>query len=237
MSIADLLKDAGLEAKQGCVPSSAGTREYCGNKKALVKQCCTRIPAVPAQNNKVELQTKNEQNSTLLRLLELAERECVNVELVRQLSEPDLLACKGMDDEQLMAHLRQLEDDALRREGKLPASYNQRAICEHCGPVWLPQDELDSAADMLVINGWPTVSSCSWCGDEYHQGPLDIPRPLVEPCQCAWWKADTVNPLGGMGKCACDCHYPHQKVYCEQFKPALISRRHIGHGDTNNHLV
>jgi hypothetical protein len=64
--------------------------------------------------------------------------------------------------EMLTAFAGSLVQQREMKKGKIPASYTKKAMCRHCGPVW------------LWIEG--TVDGCPWC---FHRATgTIIPRPL-----------------------------------------------------------
>ncbi|HET7269386.1 MAG TPA: hypothetical protein VFJ15_14910 [Oleiagrimonas sp.] len=105
-------------------------------------------------------------------LLALAKSEGVDASLVYALPSGDVDACDGLDDAALTAYVLMLDDTATREAGKRPVSYTAKAMCRHCGPVWLSPDVLQGAP---VIDGWPQVLGCPWC--VVRAAERYIPRP------------------------------------------------------------
>src|SRR5450631_3063583 len=105
-----------------------------------------------------------------LRLLALADAECVDSVLVHRLPDADLFECHGLPSETLRAYVRALGDSELREHGKVPADETAHALCRSCGPVWLnPQ----VVAVATVVDGWPRVLGCPWC---HVRNRVAIPR-------------------------------------------------------------
>lgn len=71
--------------------------------------------------------------------------------------------------------------------GIVPAGWTRVVICEHCGPVW------------ASLNTSPEVSTCLWCKLRQQKGW--IPRPRVKCGECRHFRADYINPVGGLGSC------------------------------------
>src|SRR5699024_7358710 len=107
-------------------------------------------------------------------------------------------------------------DTADREAGRLPASYTAKALCRHCGPVWLAPGV---AAVLPMVDGWPRALGCPWCHVTPPEG-MCIPRPPVTSATCAYWTPDTVNPPAGMGHCRCGFHYPNEPHVCTIFETA-----------------
>lgn len=147
------------------------------------------------------------------RMLALADAEGVDVELVHQLPAADLHQCDDMADATAAAYLHAMQDTADRETGRLPPSYTARALCRHCGPVWLPPAHV-AGAD--TVGGWPYVLGCPWCHVTPPEG-MAIPRPPITSATCAHWTPDSVNPPGGMGHCACGWYWPNQRHACANY--------------------
>ena len=127
----------------------------------------------------------------------------------------------ALTDKQLSAYVAMLADASLRERGKRPADETAAALCRSCGPVWL-HPAVAAVAPML--DGWPRVLGCPWC---HVRNRRAIPCPLVRCGDCEHFARDTVNPDGGMGRCAADhiplqsesLPYPRAQRQCKQFRP------------------
>ncbi len=75
----------------------------------------------------------------------------------------------------------------LRQRGERPAHYTRRAICNHCGPVWLWEP------------GPAHVLGCPWCFNRANR--LPIPRPLVTCGTCRFFTPNPSSPGSGIGSC------------------------------------
>jgi hypothetical protein len=105
------------------------------------------------------------------RLLVLARAERVDATVICALADADIAACDGLPVETLRAYVRALHDTDLRERGQRPDDETARALCEHCGPVWIAPEV---AAVAPMVDGWPRVIGCPWCHVRNRQ---TIPRP------------------------------------------------------------
>lgn len=155
------------------------------------------------------------------RLQRIAAADLIDANLVHTLPEADVLDCAGLPDETLRATLRGFRDDDLRARGKRPADETERALCRHCGPIWLHPAV---AAAAPAAAGWPRVLGCPWCHPRNRRA---IPRPPVACGDCQHFEPDPINPTGGMGRCMAGREplqseplpFPHAARQCAQFKP------------------
>lgn len=74
------------------------------------------------------------------------------------------------------------------KRGLVPTNWTTFAVCQHCGPVWLPDGEPAEC------------TTCPWC--DLVEAQERIPRPAVKCGECRHFAPDTINPPGGMGDCA-----------------------------------
>ena len=152
-----------------------------------------------------------------LALLALVGRHGFNAAHIHRLKDPDVAACAGLDDAQLVAYLALLDDSAVRWAGKRPAGHDAAILCHHCGPVWAHPD---IAAVLPIVGGWPRALGCPWCA--IRKAGAYIPRPPVQCMGCVDYQAGPINPAAALGRCAKgkDSHYPMQKHTCDVFSPA-----------------
>jgi len=121
--------------------------------KALALQALSRnTSATPAQQH-----PKNPRNKALF-----ADDELLRV------AEP--VECNTQQPEQ--AYQLALEASAQRMRGVVPACETARALCAHCGPVWVHPNV---AAVAPVVNGWARLLGCPWCHVRWAGGY--VPRP------------------------------------------------------------
>lgn len=147
------------------------------------------------------------------RLLELADAYGYPRGLVDALNDAyrrELIAQDNDHGPALLALLSLLSDGALMRKGIRPPSFDTPALCQHCGPVWMPSSQTGEPR----LDGWRHVPACPWCF--VHRA---FQRPQVMPSTCQHWKPDSVNPGGGRGACDCGRFWPGQKTTCKDFKP------------------
>jgi hypothetical protein len=91
------------------------------------------------------------------------------VEVKAALSPEDIAAWRRgeITVDGLAAYARLLVRQRDIREGRRPSNYSERAICQHCGPIWFWRSG--------------TFPGCPWCWNRHKGKP--IPRP--GPVQCA----------------------------------------------------
>lgn len=155
------------------------------------------------------------------RLLRLAAVDSIDPAILHSLPDEDVRACADLPDKSLRAYVRALAETDLRERGVQPDGETARALCAHCGPVWLTPEV---AAVAPVVAGWPRVLGCPWCHVEARRS---IPRPLVACGDCERFKRDEINPAGGMGSCGAKrkpfpaepLPYPHAMRRCELHAP------------------
>ena len=111
------------------------------------------------------------------------------------------------DPGQLEAFAHALKTTRTRQRGERPDHYTKAVECAVCGPVWL----WDGAPDK--------VQGCPWCLNSGH-----IPRPGPVRCgdcnHCNHWLPDTINPLGGLGKCEKNVPglaWPTRQLNCDNY--------------------
>jgi hypothetical protein len=75
----------------------------------------------------------------------------------------------------------------IRRRGERPPHYTRRAICQHCGPVW------------LFEGGRGYVLGCPWCVNRLEH--LPIPRPPVTCRTCRHFVTNPSAPDVAIGTC------------------------------------
>lgn len=155
-----------------------------------------------------------------LALLALADRHGFRVAHIHRLQDPDVAACAGLDDSQLVAYLALLEDSATRWAGKRPVGHDAAVLCHHCGPVWVHPTV---AAVLPIVGGWPRALGCPWCA--IRKAGAYIPRPPVWCEDCGDHQPDPINPEAALGQCARGKgpHYPMQKHACDAFSPSSES--------------
>jgi hypothetical protein len=152
------------------------------------------------------------------RLRALADAEAINAVLINALPDDELAACAGLPTETLRAYVRALHDDDLRRHGKVPPDETARALCAHCGPVWIHPAV---AAAAPVVNSWPRLLGCQWCA--ITRAGQHVPRPPASCANCRHFTRDALNPDAGMGRCSAGCDparpFPNATQQCERFQP------------------
>lgn len=104
------------------------------------------------------------------------------------LAHPDERADLEATPEAMQAFAFALRLAEIRERGERPKHYTRAAFCEHCGPVW------------LFLGDATRVLGCPWCENTAKE--LPIPRPPVRCTDCRHWRADAINPTGGLGSCA-----------------------------------
>ena len=147
-------------------------------------------------------------------LLEAARIEGLPPELVHRLTPADVTACTDLPETVLRAYLLAVHDSTERQAGRLPASYTARALCHHCGPVWLPAETVAATPHK---RGWPVVLGCPWCQVEAGR----IPRPPTTCATCRNFQPNSINPEHGLGGCGCDgrARYPAERHTCAAWRP------------------
>jgi hypothetical protein len=105
-------------------------------------------------------------------LLDLATRFAIDSAHIRCLHDLDVVACKGLDDTQLVTFLHLLNDTASRWAGKVPKGHTAAIHCAWCGPVYV---HASMATVLPVVNGWPRSLGCPWCA--IRKAGKYIPRP------------------------------------------------------------
>lgn len=101
------------------------------------------------------------------------------------------------------------------RNGKRPRDWHTPALCEHCGPVWLPGEPAEGAA-------WLRVKHCPCC--EVTQPPHGFARPLVSCADCRYFEPhyDSVTgKLSLFNRCTArnrDISYV-KPIYCRDWRP------------------
>jgi hypothetical protein len=129
------------------------------------------------------------------RLVRLADGELLDLDVVESLPEIDVLACAGLSDECLIAYVRALHDGQQLELGKALPEDTARAMCRHCGPVYIHP----SIASMApVLDGWPRILGGACC---HVRNRKVLPRPTVTCGACNHFNRDTVNPRDGIGTC------------------------------------
>lgn len=202
MSVADILRQAGLRPRVPDSPPRAG------NAEGVALHRVPDVPAVP-RSEQVDQETRS-------RLRALAVREGRDIALVERIPAADLPEYASLSDAQLVAVLSMLADSADMEAGRVPLGYTTPTLCAHCGPVWcFGQPEAD---------GWARVLGCPWCHVKMPTGHR-LPRPRVESCTCEHWTPDTVNPAGGRGQCACGPFWPHERNACESYRPGAHTKQ------------
>lgn len=152
-----------------------------------------------------------------LALLALAGRHGFNAVHIHRLQDPDVAACAGLDDAQLVAYLALLDDSAARWAGKRPAGHDAAILCHHCGPVWAHPD---IAAVLPIVGGWPRALGCPWCA--IRKAGAYIPRPSVQCMGCSGHQSSAINQEAALGQCTHGkgSYYPMQKHTCDLFSPS-----------------
>lgn len=98
----------------------------------------------------------------------------------------------------LEALARLIQTKRQRQRGERPAHYTQAIVCDACGPVWL----WEGAPARVIF--------CPWCANRAQGRPIPpAPAPEVACCDCRHFQRDTINPPGGMGRCAIDSPASH----------------------------
>ena len=124
----------------------------------------------------------------------------------------------ALSDKQLCIYVAMMGEGDLRERGKTPPDETARALCRHCGPIWI-NPSIASVAP--VVEGWPRLLGCPWCHVRNRQA---LPRPLVACGDCQHFIRDAVNPRDGMGSCGGhgepERPYPAVKKICATFYPA-----------------
>lgn len=98
-------------------------------------------------------------------------------------------------------------------QGKRPAHYTQRAICKHCGPIW------------LWFSG--EVLGCPWCWNRTADKP--IPRPCTITCgECINFKRIDHPHLGHCAKGEPEAIaglWDNSQRNCNWFLPRSVNNR------------
>jgi hypothetical protein len=164
------------------------------------------------------------------RLLTIAQAEGIDAALVMGLPESELAAtaeqvasCDPADQRIILrAYLHAVQETAERTAGRVPHGETARALCRGCGPVWVHPAVADAAP---VIDGWPRLLGCPWCGVRHAR--KFVPRPSVQCGECRHFERDAINPAAGVGSCRIGhelqhgepMHYPHATRQCPRFTP------------------
>jgi hypothetical protein len=185
-----------IRAPQGAVTESIRAK-LTANKPALLKL----------------LQSNSEQR---LRLLAFANAEYLDSDVIERLDELDVVACAGLSDECLIAYVRALHDGQQLELGKALPEDTARAMCRHCGPVFIHPS---IAAIAPMIDDWPRVLGCRCC---HVRNRRAMPRPRVHCGDCKHFQRDSINPPAGAGHCIAQYDpaypYPHSPRICGGWK-------------------
>jgi len=123
----------------------------------------------------------------------------------------------ALTDEHLSGYVAMLAESDLRERGDAPPDDTARALCRHCGPVWIHPDIARVAP---VIDGWPRLIGCPWC---HVRNRRELPRPLVVCGDCQNFIRDTVSSRDGMGSCGAGCNaerpWPRVQHACAAWRP------------------
>ena len=130
------------------------------------------------------------------------------------LAGPDERSALEADPDLLEAFAFALRLTEIRACGERPDHYTRAAYCTNCGPVW------------LFPGGAKRVLGCPWC--ENKANGLPIPLPPVTCSDCLHWRADGINPSGGLGSCVVEALaskrpgslWRRGEIYCGTWCPA-----------------
>jgi len=163
-------------------------------------------------------ETEAENAGLRLRLLAIARAALIDDQAVTGLPDDDINGCVGLSDDVLRAYVLALRDSLHRERGRCPEGETARAMCKHCGPIWL---STEVAACAPAVDGWPQVLGCPWCHVKNRRA---IPRPEVTCGECTFFERDRINPDGGLGRCGAglepETPYPHARRQCEAWRSA-----------------
>lgn len=148
-------------------------------------------------------------------LLALADRLAVDRDHVHRLDDAGLALLQTIGEGGMRSFLLAARDMATRQAGKPPLDDTAPAMCERCGPVFLPPDVV---AVLPVVAGWPRALGCPWCAIRKAGGY--VPRPRVTCATCASFQPAPDNPGAGMGTCACGMFHAQQRHACGTYRPA-----------------
>lgn len=223
MSVAAILERAGL------VPIVPTAPQRTGTAPAPAAQRVPVVPSVPSKNSKdaaepaepphLDHATVDEARAMLRALAERFGIDPAHVERVRAAV---LALWVAIPVEALPAYLRDLDDNATRQAGRVPAGDTAPILCARCGPVWAHPS---IAAALPKVAGWPRALGCPWCHVRNAGGYL--PRPPVQCEGCGHFTADPMNPSAGLGTCNTGqgMRYPMQRHRCTSFQPDKESTR------------
>lgn len=201
MSVAAILR------RHGFSPQSPQPVPNAGDAETIVAQGVPKVPAVPSKNDKGKLRTH---------LLTLAHHAGIDARQVHRLTDADVAACEGVDEEPLRAWLKALPSITKREAGRIPHDYTARAVCDGCGAVAVHPGTIESAP---VAEGWPRLTSCPWCLYRLRTGKHP-PRPVATCGDCRHWQPDPLNPDAGVGRCKAGVtglRWPIQPHRCDNF--------------------
>lgn len=152
-------------------------------------------------------------------LTSLTNAEFLDIELIEQLGELDVAACAGLSDECLVAYVHALHDGKQLELGKPLPDDTARAMCRHCGPVFI---DPSIAAVAPVVDGWPRILGGACC---HVRNRKVLPRPTVTCSACSHFNRDTVNARDGIGSCRVNADhavplFPQSVRKCQAFEVA-----------------
>lgn len=157
--------------------------------KAYTNQCDDpNDPNDPNDPTKPRVMSVSDLDSSFAEALARAAHDLplTSRDLYETLAPEDIAAWRASEigPEHLRAFAMALDDSREREAGRVPDSYEDIAICRHCGPVWLfmPGD----------------VPSCPWCLNRMANRP--IPRP--NPVTCGTCRHFRFTDHAHLGRCA-----------------------------------